>query len=192
MNELSPPFREINWRLVWYLGLAFLIALPFLLAWYIGRRILLLNLPRYALTQPATDYKGFWWNCPGERKRLLYQIARYGFAHPDRFEDMRELLEDGWIRFDPELGMDPTFRSYVLANFPKEAQEVTEGESASQFNWLSIRIAVGIAITAIAVFLFATQQELWQLVVAFSSTFATLAQQLSRTGWYFGGKNPPE
>jgi hypothetical protein len=32
----------------------------------------------------------------------------------------------------------------------------------------------------------------WQLLLAFSGTFATLAQQLTKAGWLPGGKKPPE
>ena len=192
MNAFSPPFRELNWRLGWYIGLFLVIALPFAFAWFIAQRIFLLHLPRYATAElDMADYKRLWHESSPNQKRQLFQIAGHGFVHP-KLRNLRDLLKKGLIRFDPELNMDPAFRSYVLEEFPKDpAASSLPAQSASPLDWVSIRGAVGIAITAVAVFLFATQKELWQLVVAFTGTFAALAQQLPKAGWFFTDK-PPE
>ena len=55
-----------------------------------------------------------------------------------------------------------------------------ENEAEPSFNWHSIRGAVGVAITVATLFLFITQQELWQLAIGLSGSFATASQNLSK------------
>ncbi len=188
-----PPFSAIDWRLGWYLGLGVVAAVPFLLAWLTARRLLSWDLPRGELpTKGIEDLYTLWHECSAEEKATLYQIATHGFVQPGRGEVV-DLLKKGLIHFDPELSMDPNFRTYVRDHFSKEPPPPSEDKAgqSSPFDWSAIRGPVGIGITVIAVLLFATQKELWQLVVAFVGTFATLTQQLSTTSWFLGGKKPP-
>jgi len=186
------PFSELNWSLGWYAGALLLAVIPFALAGFMGRRIFLLNLSRPAATEQDQDYDCFWRYCTDEQKQTLYQIARYGFVHPDRAQAMKGALQRGWVRFNPELAMEEKFRAYVLKNFHEDPEAQAAAGAGSPFGWLSLRGAVGIVITAVALFLFATQAEVWQLVVAFSGAFATIAQQLPKLSWFFSGKKESE
>ena len=65
-------------------------------------------------------------------------------------------------------------------------------EAASPLHWISIRSAIGLGLTVVAVFLFFTQKEYWQLALAFISSFATVSNELSKAGWFFGKQSRKE
>ena len=190
-NIFHLPPLEDGWRLLWYLGLIMVLLAPFLLAWFLGKHLLFSDLPHDKPTV-TRDWVEAYENCNDRQKLILYQIARTGFSNASR-EELHELLKKKLIGFDPELKLAESFRNHVLehTNPADLARAVGTLQEPSTSGWSSIRVILGLVITVIAIFLFMTQQQLWQLALGFASSFAAAAQDLGRVRSFFG-KDKPE
>jgi hypothetical protein len=135
-------------------------------------------------------WQTLWSQCSPMEKLTLYQIAQDGFVNPDRPE-LRVLIDRGWVRFRPELQLRNTsLRRFVLASYRSKevATQLDETEaSGSWLTWQSIRGSIGVTIVIIAVFLFFTQGEIWQLAIAGATAVAKLSEDLSKFRGLFGG-----
>ena len=187
-----PPGLHADLRSAWYPALILLVLAPFAFAWFISRRILLLNVPRDSAHLPPSrcveDWQRLWKELTPREKLTLHQIALNGFVSSPRPE-VRSLVKRGLLRFVPDLRLrNEAFRQFVLAKFQRQEVEPelqAAEQSTAALHWLSVRSAVGLAITVVALFLFFTQQQLWQLALGFATSFATVAQALSKTGGLF-------
>jgi hypothetical protein len=85
-----------------------------------------------------------------------------------------------------------SFKRFVLATFgAKDLAEAAPGQNQAPplLSWRSLRVPIGVAITASAMFLFATQKEFWQLAIGLAASFATASQSLSKITSVFGKSN---
>jgi hypothetical protein len=106
---------------------------------------------------------------------------------------VRKLVDEGLIGFDPAVTLAQGLRQHVLDHFKPADQDRALGstQDAAKSGWGSIRVIIGLTITAGAIFLFLTQQQLWQLALGFVSTFATATQDITKARTLFA-KNKPE
>ncbi len=135
-------------------------------------------------------WQAFWSQCSPMEKLTMYQIAQDGFVNPDRPE-LRVLIDRGWVRFHPELQLRNTsLKRFVLATYRSKEVETQLDEtevSGSWLNWRSIRGSIGVAIVIIAIFVFLTQGEIWQLAIAGATAVAKLSEDLSKFRGLFSG-----
>ena len=93
----------------------------------------------------------------------------------------------------PGLLLDsPEFKSYVLKVFDaSEIRNRVQADQTRRLYWSNLRAPLGIAVTGFAMFLFATQKEMWQLVAGLAGSFAVATQTLSKFGGIFGKAQAP-
>src|SRR6185503_12375021 len=124
---------ESGWSFVWYLFLVVAILVPFLVAWFIGTRLLLFDLPHDKT--PSADASAAFNDCNPLQRLTLIQIARTGFVRWSRRE-LRELVEKRLVVFDPELKLAQGLQKYSLDQI-KPAEQLHPSASASR--WSSSR-----------------------------------------------------
>jgi hypothetical protein len=190
LNICSLPPLEDGWRLLWYAGLVSVFLVPFLLVCFIGKHLLLFDLPRNKPGASQDCIKNYQ-ECNLQEKLTLYQIAQTGFANGSRPE-LRKLLDQGLISFNPALELAQGLRQYVLDHFKPGDRDQALGamQGTARSGWGSIRVIIGLTITAGAIFLFMTQQQLWQLALGFVSSFATAAQDVTKARSLFAKEKP--
>jgi hypothetical protein len=102
---------------------------------------------------------------------LLYHFARYGLLNYknvfeiDHLLDMKVLtIRDGQVQW-----FSPVFRAYILMNW---RQDQLPQEVVGKSPWQRFRIPFLVLITVVAAFLFLTQQEAWQRLMALLSALS--------------------
>jgi hypothetical protein len=192
MTSHQMPMIDLDWHALAYVALLLAVAIPFTLAWFIGKRVLLFEVSRDYAPCPE-DLFGAWKHCTAEEKLTLYQIAETGFV-PSGRNEVKPLLKKGLLSFKHSLSMEPELVEIVRQNFSDtDVQKSLETKQITAPSWFTLRTALGIAITAVAIFLFITQQEIWHLAVGFASAFATAAQEFSKVQSALGkGKSKTE
>jgi hypothetical protein len=190
LNICSPPPLEDGWRLLWYAGLLSVFLVPFLLVSFIGKHLLLFDLARNKPIASQDCIKKYE-ECSPQEKLTLYQIAQTGFVNGSRPE-LRNLSKQGLIGFNPALELAQGLRQHVLDHFKPDDRDEALGtlQGTPKSGWGSIRVIIGLTITAGAIFLFLTQQQLWQLALGFVSSFATAAQDVTKARSLFKRDKP--
>ncbi len=123
--------------------------------------------PERLLEALAGYYTALWTACSEEEQLVLVQLAEEQFVNPRQSATVRRLMQRGLVVKDPALRlMNESFtlfvkRVQVPANVTSWERE-TEG-----IGWMHVRWAfLGILVT-IAVFLFATQRDLFDRTIGF-------------------------
>ncbi|HXG47299.1 MAG TPA: hypothetical protein VNO52_06725, partial [Methylomirabilota bacterium] len=129
--------------------------------------------------EAAVQHERHWADCSPLEQLTLLQVARTGHANSERPE-LRTLLARGLLRRDPELRLqNESFRRFVLARgrpegpLPEEARE-------SATSWHNLKGALWVMLTGLAVFLFLTQREAWNVVIGLASAFMVGVNSLSQ------------
>jgi hypothetical protein len=142
-----------------------------------------------AAREVCTRHEQNWEECLPREKWMLYHVARTSLADAEAPE-LKTLLGRGLLCLDPRLRLSSeSFRRFVLTRFPadQDARKQPKAEAgAAGAGWQMCKGAIGVALTALAMFLFMTQREVWQLVVGLATSFATGFSQLSRIAGMFG------
>jgi len=117
--------------------------------------------------QLCADYRHRWDKCTDHEKLVLFQVAKYnlsGFNPPA----VRSLLGHGLLLKDPKLHLvTPSFRRYVLVTYPNEGSRIELPVN----HWESFRLPLMGAVVGVAIFLFFTQRETWNLLVTLIPAF---------------------
>jgi len=132
------------------------------------------------LDQVETYYRLLWSVSGKDERMVLHRIGQEGFVSWRSRELVRRLVHRGLIRMapNPEL-MNESFRRFVLrAELPEVFQKWAAEEGASA--WARLRNPISFAILATLVFLFATQPQLFNQSLAFTTALAAMAPALVR------------
>ena len=114
-------------------------------------------------------YWALWTACSPDEQLVLVHLAQEKFVNPKQAQTVRRLLQRGLVRRDPWLRlMDDAFERFVVRTH--EPLEVAQWERAGHgLGWQQLRWAFLSLLIVVALFLFATQQELFDATVGFVS-----------------------
>lgn len=124
------------------------------------------------IREAADDLYGEIWRGLEEPERLLAaQVARGDLVNATARSALRRLVARRLLVLGPHPRLfAESFRRFVAEAAPPE--EVARWEAATSSIWEQLRLAFGVAIVGVALFLFATQRELFQSTLAFVSAMA--------------------
>ena len=121
------------------------------------------------------DYRLIWTTCSEPQKMVLNQLAKEGFVNFNAYKStiLRELMRKGLIRFAPELRlMNVTFRDYLLQPaIQDEVDDLIEQHGAS--TWQKMKVPLLTVLVGVSLFIFITQQEVFNVTLAWVSAVAT-------------------
>ncbi|HET7220841.1 MAG TPA: cache domain-containing protein [Vicinamibacterales bacterium] len=129
-------------------------------------------------------YRGLWASCSEDEKVVLGHIAQHGLANASVRSVVRRLLGRGLLRKDPAFRpMNATFRHFILTRECSVQVAALETESGPS-KWDRLRAPLGLAVLGVALFLFATQKELYNAIfgvaTAAAASVPTLIQAVGK------------
>jgi hypothetical protein len=121
-------------------------------------------------------YEELWNKCSEKEKYFLYDMARDGFTNYKKSQLIQQMLYKGYLR--RKQGnltiMSVSFRNFItLKKGNEEIIKLTETQQP-QGTWSNIRTPVLIGITVIGIFLFITQDGLFQRIGALIPTLSSI------------------
>jgi len=137
-------------------------------------------------------YRARWESCSEDEKVVLGHIAEHGLANASVRGIVRRLLGRGLLCKDPALRpMNETFRRFIMTRECTEqvaALETADGPST----WDRLRVPLAVAVVGAAVFLFATQKELYNAILGVTTAAAVSVPTLIRAVGMLAGRRVPE
>jgi hypothetical protein len=136
----------------------------------------------------APCYRRLWELCSDDEQLVLSHVARDGWVHHAAQPIVRRLLARRLLEKDPALRlMNATFESFVLSSACRA--EVTRLESSVGVStWDQLRLPFGVIVVTAAVFLFATQRELYNAILGLTTTAAVSVPSLIRAVGMLAGR----
>lgn len=126
------------------------------------------------------EYRALW-SCLSEADRMVAsQLARGAIVSRDQRAALRRLTARGLIVRDPELRLfNESFAAYVRGRVSEDAQIAWE-HGGERSLWRQLRQPLFLSLVVVAIFLFATQRELFNAGMAFVSATAVAIPALFR------------
>jgi len=121
-------------------------------------------------------YEQLWKKCDEKEKYFLYDMAKDGFTNYKKSQMIQQMLYKGYLRRKQgNLSiMSVSFRNFItLKKGSGEITKLTE-TNQPQGTWSNIRTPVLIGIAAIGIFLFITQDGLFQRIGALIPTLSSI------------------
>lgn len=121
--------------------------------------------------QAEAHYQYLWTTCSDQEKVVLYRLSTDGFASPNSFQIVQELLRRGLLVMDPALRpMNESFRTFVAT---LDSPVIAEYEQqAWNESWRRVQAPLLLGLVAVLAFIFVTQPNLAQEAAAFLPTLA--------------------
>ncbi|HXO76841.1 MAG TPA: hypothetical protein VN824_16420, partial [Puia sp.] len=140
----------------------------------------------------ANRFDAVWKTLTPEKKFLLYDLARDGFSNYRTGNTIYSLLRDGLLVFRENNQLSfitMSFREYVLEKAEDPDVVALWKKSRNKGEWLSFKMPLMILFTAFGLFLFFTQDALFQkltglltCLVSMTAQFSTLFDRTSAPG----------
>ena len=126
-------------------------------------------------------YTELWNTLTISQKFILYDFALDGFSNYKAGKDLQTLISKGLLFFD-DLRLSPmtlSFQEFVLGK--KDDPELKDFQviTAKEDTWKKFRSPLLILLTALGIFIFLTQQEVYQKVTGLLAALTTLVPLLS-------------
>lgn len=114
-------------------------------------------------------YRSLWSELAAEEKLLLAQLAQGALVNPSLRQPLRRLLSQGLLLRDPALRLrNRSLRRFVEETVrPEDLRSWEQEEGAS--TWQQLRPTLLFSVVVVAVFLFATQRQLFDTTMGFIS-----------------------
>ncbi|MGE5815932.1 MAG: cache domain-containing protein [Acidobacteriota bacterium] len=130
-------------------------------------------------------YKEIWASCTPAEQLALGHIAEEGLVNRKTKPTIRRLMARGLVRRQPNFVlMTETFRRFVLAMAP--SVELATLEESSGDAWAAVRLPFLAVLVAGLVFLFFTQQELFNTTLAVIAGVGTAVPTIMKMASMFG------
>lgn len=134
------------------------------------------------LIKTISSYKSFynyvWRQCNDRQKYLLYQFARHGLINGRNTGDIYALMNKGILFIDARHEeiqlMSRSFRGYILNELPADKVEAFSQQNKSGSTWRSLRVPFLLVLMLIASFIFFTQHDAWQRIIALITGFGSI------------------
>jgi hypothetical protein len=118
-------------------------------------------------------YNSIWLSLSEEEQYVLYDIAQDGLVNLKNREVLIMLLNKGILQYDNRFRMmNESFRNFVLSEVSAEDALLLERKVKETGSWNYFKTPVVIILLAIAMFISITQQETFNSIIAFVTTFA--------------------
>ena len=118
-------------------------------------------------------YNSIWSSLSEEEQYVLYDIAQDGLVNLKNREVLIMLLNKGILVYDSRFRiMNESFRNFVLAEVSADDALMLERSVKETGSWNYFKTPVVIILITIALFIFITQQETFNSIIAFITTFA--------------------
>ncbi len=144
------------------------------------------------LVREAADpyYRALWSGLEKEEKLVVAQLARKVVVNPESRRPVRRLLARGVLVRNPELRlMNQSFARFVREEVPPEMVRAWEKELPDS-PWQRLRFPLILALGVVAAFLFATQRETFDMVLAIVTGVGLASTAVFRlVGGLTGGKS---
>jgi hypothetical protein len=120
-------------------------------------------------------YDTVWKGCTDEQKYLLNNFSKSGLMNFRATSDIHSLLEKGiLIQKKGRIQLfSKSFRAYILQLLPAEQMEELAKKMGGHSTWQSFRKPFLLILMGAAAFIFFTQQEAWQRIMALITAFTT-------------------
>jgi hypothetical protein len=126
------------------------------------------------------EYRRLWACLPETERMVSGQLARDGIVSRDQRPALRRLIARGLVVRDPEVRLfNRSFASFVRGQLSAEVQAAWETGGEGSL-WRQLRQPLFLSLVVVAVFLFATQRELFNAGMAFVSATAVAVPALFR------------
>jgi hypothetical protein len=123
---------------------------------------------------------------------VLGYVASDGWVHVSARPVVRRLLGRRLLEKDPALRlMNGTFRAFVLSSQCRADVSRLES-SAGTSTWDQLRLPLGVCVVGAAVFLFATQRELYNAILGLTTTAAVSVPSLIKAVGMLAGRRLPD
>jgi hypothetical protein len=128
----------------------------------------------------APRHREIWSLCTRQEKRTLLYIAEEGFPSPEGWESVRRLEARGLVVRDPDCRIvSPGFERTIQSSIPlTERMALEEGNEPS--TWSIVRTPFLVLLLLVALFLFATQREIFNIGMAAAAGAAVTLPALMR------------
>ncbi|HET6990232.1 MAG TPA: hypothetical protein VFJ43_02865, partial [Bacteroidia bacterium] len=138
-------------------------------------------------------YDSLWNSLSKEERYTVFDIAQDGLANTKNREVIIMLLNKGVLVYEDKLKiMNRSFQNFVLSEVNSKTILTVEKNNIPLGNWARIKSPLIIILIAVAIFIFATQQETFNRVIAFITTFAAglpvILRLISLLSFNSGGK----
>lgn len=139
----------------------------------------------------AKVYEDKWAGLPPEKKFILFDLARDGFANYRTANILFDLMRDRLILFTGahrlQLVTD-SFREFVLQKSDDPQVIATLKRSRQKGQWTSFKTGLMILFTAFGLFIFLTQDSLFQKMTGLLTALITMSSQFSTIFGRFGSR----
>jgi hypothetical protein len=143
-----------------------------------------------AISKYNSFYSFIWRRCSDRQKYLLYQFARHGLMNGRNSTDIYALMNKGILCID--MGSEEihlfsrSFRAFILNEMQDEKAQELQQQWKSESTWRSLRMPFLFVLMLLASFVFFTQHDAWQRIIAlitgFGSIFPLLLNIFSTAG----------
>jgi hypothetical protein len=143
----------------------------------------------------ANLYEDKWKDLSPDKKFILFDLARDGFANYRTANLLFDLMRDRLILFTGghrlQLITD-SFREFVMQKSDDPQVIANLKRSRQKGQWSSFKTGLMILFAAFGIFIFLTQDSLFQKMTGLLTALLTLTTQFSTLFDRFGNKTPPE
>ena len=126
-------------------------------------------------------YSKLWDPLTPRQKFILFDFAQDGFANYKASKDLQELMEKGLVFFDDlRLSvMTLSFQEYVLQQKDDKDLTTYHASTIKENTWKKMRTPLLILLTAVGIFIFVTQDAIYQKITGLLTTLTSLLPLLS-------------
>lgn len=127
------------------------------------------------------DFYNFIWNkCTDNQKYLLMNLAQSGFANFKNTSAIYHLVNMGVLREQQEelKIFSASFRAYVIKQKYNKDNEQLQKEFQQESSWQSFRLPLLLIVLGVAMFIFFTQEQVFQKILALVGGIGTLVSLL--------------
>ena len=130
--------------------------------------------------QAGAYYSLLWANLSNDEKLVLAQLAHEGLINPKSRVVVAQLMRKGLIVRDPAFRlMNRSFTRFVISALPSHIMDKWEREGI-RMPWNSLRFVPLTAAAGLGLFLYVTQQSLFESVAAYVAALAAAVPALIR------------
>jgi len=129
------------------------------------------------ISQMASNYfDSIWMSLSMTERKVLYDLAKDQLVNHNNLHDLSILYQKGLIIYaeyeDQLMLMSRSFRNYILTRLNKDEINKLQANEAEKGNWHKLRTILIVIILLVGIFLFTTQQEALNGLVAYLSAFS--------------------
>jgi hypothetical protein len=129
------------------------------------------------------QYFSIWNGLEKREKFLIYDLAQDGLANYKNIKVIDNLIYKGILTYDncQVKIFNDSFKNFILTNIDKEESLLIERETKRSGNWSNLQLPFIMVIIALFAFLFITQQDIFNDIIAWFGTAMVSLPLLLRT-----------